>query len=284
MKKLFTFLSCFLIAANVCVVNAFADDTMITPPYIPEGIEVAPEDTVEITEKDADADLYTICDNLREFATDKNAVYVSKKDGIVVFGSEKQEEIDKAKAYCQDNKIDSKYVFFILIEEEMPVESIVTTTAGYIPDGLETETTTVTTTVTVPVVDVDLNEICDNLREFATDKNSVYVSKKDGIVVFGSEKQEEIDRAKAYCQDNKIDSKYVYFILIQPETDYVSDHTLIVSLFSDYFKANNLNASVFDDANESGKVIVDYDYTNPEYDSLIRSFITCIRYNKSIPL
>ena len=104
------------ISSSVCIVSA---DTMITQPYIPEGIEVAPPDNIDTTETVVDVDLNVICDSLREFATDKAAVFVAKKEGFVIFSSENQKESYQAKAYCEENKIDSKYVFFILSEEEI---------------------------------------------------------------------------------------------------------------------------------------------------------------------
>ena len=95
-----------------------ADD--ITESYFPNDITIDSSipDKTAVSTNNTNCNLAEICDALRKNVLDSDTVYVAQREGLVIFGSEKQQDIEIAKAYCLDNGINLDQVFFILIKEE----------------------------------------------------------------------------------------------------------------------------------------------------------------------
>ena len=121
-----------------------------------------------------------------------------------------------------------------------------TITDLYIPDNATVETTTATIGIsTKSSVNNGLEKICKDLRSnILNDIHTVYVAKDAGIVVFGSDKQENIDKARDYCVENDINLDLVQFILIQPEESSIDANI--------HFNASDTESNVQGDVNTDG--------------------------------
>ena len=158
------------------------------------------------------------------------------------------------------------------------VSEEVRTTDAYIPDGISVETdTNIPNVIAAPtdIINEELEAICEALRNNILDADTIYVAKREKLVIFGSEKQQDIDAAKAYCSDNGINLDLVFFILIHEEnTELITDHETIIAMLNDFIKENQLANVIVGDDEPSGKVILSYYYVHPEQEDMFKNFIS----------
>ena len=151
------------------------------------------------------------------------------------------------------------------------------TTDAFIPEGMEVADSTVPDEDVAPTDNINNNlaEICDTLRKNVLDSDTVYVASREGLVIFGSEKQQDIDTAKAYCLDNSINLDQVFFILIKEEaTNLITDHETIITMLNDFVKEKQLSDVRIGDDEASGKIILSYYYVYPEQKEMFENFFS----------
>lgn len=128
MKRKIAMMLSMLLLACPAQMTAAAEEVQSTPGYIPEGLPVA-DDTIEYVDEETTALLYSMRDRLRENVyanfpnTKVHAVMASNLVGNVYVGytSDKQAELDAAKAYCEANSFDMSLMHFYLYDESQIV-------------------------------------------------------------------------------------------------------------------------------------------------------------------